>query len=281
MPAKKFPTDYNVKSAPAAGDMFFVADSAASGALTYVLLSAIFANATAITVKGTGTPASLTNSRITAYDTQNSYLQAAVQNLSNGSNASSDFIVTRDDGTDSAKYADFGINGSGNTSGNWGAAGDGYAYVDGGDFNVGTQTTGKAFNVVVGGVSKVANLIASFAETLVTFSKPFTGRYRRRVVTVTQSATPAINTDSGDVFIITGLAQAVTSMTTGLTGTPVDGDEIVISFTDNGTGRAITWGASFEASTVALPTTTVANARLDSTFRWNAATSKWRLILKA
>lgn len=103
-------------------------------------------------------------------------------------------------------------------------------------------------------------------------------RITQRVVTVTQSATPAINTDNTDVASITGLAQAITSMTTNLTGTPVDGDALLIRITDNGTARAITWGSSFEASTIALPTTTVISTMLITEFVWNTATSKWRCV---
>ena len=66
-------------------------------------------------------------------------------------------------------------------------------------------------------------------------------RITKRVVVTTQAATPAINTDNGDIFQITGLAQAITSMTTNLTGTPVAGDMMMIQITDNGTARAITW----------------------------------------
>ena len=101
-------------------------------------------------------------------------------------------------------------------------------------------------------------------------------RISPRVVTVTAGATPAINTDNGDVFIITGLTVAITSMTSGLTGTPVDGQRIRISITGTA-ARAIAWGTSFEASTIALPTTTVSTNRLDTDFIWNAATSKWRV----
>lgn len=36
---------------------------------------------------------------------------------------------------------------------------------------------------------------------------------------------------------MTGLAQAITSMTTNLTGTPVDGEMIEIIIVDNGTAR--------------------------------------------
>lgn len=104
-------------------------------------------------------------------------------------------------------------------------------------------------------------------------------RITRRVVTVTQSATPTTNTDNTDVAYITGLAQAITSMTTNLSGTPVNGDSLIISITDDGTGRAITWGASFESSgNITLPTTTVASTRLDVGFLWNTATSKWRCV---
>lgn len=107
-------------------------------------------------------------------------------------------------------------------------------------------------------------------------------RNTRRVVTVTQSATPTINTDNTDVAYITGLAQSITSMTTNLSGTPVNGDSLIVSITDNGTAQGITWGSSFESSgNVSLPTTTVISTRLDVGFLWNTATSKWRCVAVA
>lgn len=107
-------------------------------------------------------------------------------------------------------------------------------------------------------------------------------RVTKRAISTTQSATPTINTDNTDVSHITGLAQAITSMTTNLSGTPVEGDTLRIDITDNGSARAITWGSSFEASgTVALPTTTVLSVRLDVGFFWNTVTSKWRCVAVA
>lgn len=103
-------------------------------------------------------------------------------------------------------------------------------------------------------------------------------RVTRRVSTVTQSATPAINTDNMDIAVITGLAQAITSMTSSLTGTPTDGDLLLIRITDNGTARAIAWGASFESSNVVLPTTTVISTMLTVGLQYNGATSKWRCV---
>lgn len=106
-------------------------------------------------------------------------------------------------------------------------------------------------------------------------------RITARVVSTTQSATPTINTDNTDVATITALAQAITSFTTNLSGTPVAGDALIIYITDNGTARGITWGSSFEASTVALPTTTVISTLLIVGFFWNAVTSKWRCVAVA
>lgn len=97
----------------------------------------------------------------------------------------------------------------------------------------------------------------------------------KRVVSVTQSATPAINTNNGDIFEITGLAQAITSLTTNLTGNPTSGDMFELRITDNGTARAITAGASFGSSTVALPTTTVISTMLRILFQYDTV---WRCV---
>lgn len=106
-------------------------------------------------------------------------------------------------------------------------------------------------------------------------------RIQKRNVTTTQSATPTINTDNTDIATITALAQAITSMTTNLSGTPIEGEILEIQITDNGTARAITWGTSFEATTVSLPTTTVISTKLRILFQYNAVTSKWSCIAVA
>lgn len=136
---------------------------------------------------------------------------------------------------------------------------------------------GSALYIVPPGVTSPGGAIVGTTATQTLTNK----RNTRRVGTVTQAAAPAINTDNMDVASITGLAQAITSMTTNLTGTPVDGDMLIIRLTDNGTARAITWGASFEASTIALPTTTVLSTLLLVGFAWNTATSKWRCVAAA
>lgn len=103
-------------------------------------------------------------------------------------------------------------------------------------------------------------------------------RNQKRVVAVTQSATPAINTNNGDVFVIDALAQAITSMTSGLTGTPAVHEMMEIIITDNATARAITWGASFAATTIPLPTTTVISTALRVLFQRNGANTLWMCV---
>jgi hypothetical protein len=93
-------------------------------------------------------------------------------------------------------------------------------------------------------------------------------------------ATPTCNTDNYDQKILSAQGEGITNMSTNLSGTPTEGQTFIVSITGTA-ARAITWGASFEASTVALPTTTVTTARLDVGFIWNTVTSKWRCLAVA
>lgn len=86
-------------------------------------------------------------------------------------------------------------------------------------------------------------------------------RVTKRTGTTTSSATPTINTDNYDVYTLTAMSAAVTSMTTNLSGTPSTGDEIILGFKDNGTPRAITWGSSFVSSGVATLLATTATSK--------------------
>jgi hypothetical protein len=128
------------------------------------------------------------------------------------------------------------------------------------------------------GTTKVITL-PSVTATLATLAVTETHLNKRvvpRVSTVTSAAAPTFNTDTCDVFRITAQAADITSMTTNMSGTPTDGQPLRVSITGTAT-RAITWGASFEASSVPLPTTTNGTARLDVDFVWNTVTSKWRM----
>jgi len=105
-------------------------------------------------------------------------------------------------------------------------------------------------------------------------------RAARRIVSILSSPTPAINTDACDQFIITAQAVDITSFTTNLSGTPINGQALWVTITGTG-ARNITWGTSFESSTVVFPPTTVSTDRIDVGFIWNNVTNKWRCVAVA
>lgn len=103
-------------------------------------------------------------------------------------------------------------------------------------------------------------------------------RITQRVSTEASSGTPTINTDNVDDHSITALAVAITSMTTSLSGTPTNFQKLIIRILDNGTARAITWGASFRDAGVALPTTTTISKLLTVGFIYDTNTSDWGCV---
>lgn len=104
-------------------------------------------------------------------------------------------------------------------------------------------------------------------------------RITKRVTSITSSGTPTVNTDNCDCVDITAQAAAITSMTTNLSGTPTNFQSLIFRIKDDGTARAITWGASFSANGVALPTTTVISKLLTVGFIWNGST--WGCVASA
>jgi hypothetical protein len=120
-------------------------------------------------------------------------------------------------------------------------------------------------------VKGVGSQVVGTTDTNILTNKRITAR----TGTVASDATPTINTDNVDFFSITAQTVDITSFTTNLSGTPTDGQTLWIAITGTA-ARAITWGASFEASTIALPTTTVTTARLDVAFIWTGAI--WRCV---
>jgi hypothetical protein len=100
-------------------------------------------------------------------------------------------------------------------------------------------------------------------------------RITKRVGSTTSHATPTINTDNYDAYSITAQAEAITSMTTNLSGTPTNFQNLLIRIKDNGTARAITWGTSFQSGSATLPTTTVLSKALMVGLIYDSVDAKW------
>jgi predicted heme/steroid binding protein len=88
--------------------------------------------------------------------------------------------------------------------------------------------------------------------------------------------TPDIS--ASDTFAITG--QAVNLSVANPTGTPVNGQKMIIRIKDDGTARTITWsGTQYRASSdLALPTTTIVNKTMYLGFIYNSTDTKWDLL---
>ena len=87
----------------------------------------------------------------------NNYFQININNLSNGSQASSDIVATADNGNESTNYIDMGINGSGYTGGYVGNSNDAYLYGSGNNFLLGNISTGKDVVFFSNGSNAYAN----------------------------------------------------------------------------------------------------------------------------
>jgi hypothetical protein len=106
-------------------------------------------------------PLFLANNPLSIVGSGNSYLQLNIQNRATGTTASSDLVITANNGTDSANFINLGINNVGysdptfnNTTGL-----DGYLIMDGGDLDIGTRTPGKIIEFHAGGTTE-NNVIA-------------------------------------------------------------------------------------------------------------------------
>jgi hypothetical protein len=134
-----------------------------------------------------------------------------------------------------------------------------------------TITTGSGVITALGVAVNTAGGFSPIDGTATLSNK----RITPRITSITSSATPTVNTDNADCVTITALAAAITSMTTNLSGTPNNFDQLEFRIKDDGTARAITWGASFVAGPTALPTTTVVNKALHVWFEYDSVQAKW------
>lgn len=101
-------------------------------------------------------------------------------------------------------------------------------------------------------------------------------RVTPRVGTVASGATITPTGDTADQYTVTALAAAATIAAPS--GTPTDGQKLVIRIKDNGTARALTWNAIYRVVGTTLPTTTVISKTVYIGCIYNSADAVWDVV---
>ena len=99
-------------------------------------------------------------------------------------------------------------------------------------------------------------------------------RVNPRVVSPTVASSYTINVDVTDLYNVSGQSSDVTF--NNPTGTPVNGQKMMVRIKDNGTARTVGWGSNFQASGITGPIAqTVPNKEHNVLFVYSAGVSKW------
>ena len=166
----------------------------------------------------------------------NSYTQVTLQNKSTGADATADYIITADNGSDTVNYLDLGIINSGydpntptNSLGNIVYAADGYLYSQGntsntsqagGNLVIGTATANKSVKIFAGGVNSSA-IVGTFSNTGLVVNGNVTANNFSGNITITGNVTGT----SPNVSLVAGSFTATFDNTGLLTLPTMGGDE--------------------------------------------------------
>lgn len=127
------------------------------------------------------------------------------------------------------------------------------------------------------GVLAVEGVVIPSISSTNTLTNKFITPQLQSVTDAGGTLTPVSITN--DMVIATALSQATTIAAPS--GSPVQGEKLVIRLKDNGTARALTWNAIYRAIGVTLPTTTVINKTVYCGFIYNSTDTKWDCVAVA
>ena len=172
----------------------------------------------------------------------NSYTQLTIQNKNTGADATTDFVATADNGSDTVNYLDLGIINSGydngtptNSLGNIVYAADSYIYAQGntsatgqsgGNLAIGTTVASKTVKIFAGGVTS-NSIVASFANTgaNITGSLNVSGNITGANISGNISITGNIQGTSSNVSLVAGSYTMTFDNTGKLVLPSIGGDE--------------------------------------------------------
>lgn len=102
-------------------------------------------------------------------------------------------------------------------------------------------------------------------------------RITKRTSSTASASAPTPDADTTDVYILTALAEAATFGAPS--GTPTQGQTLIIRIKDNGTARALSFNAIYRfSSDLAAPTTTVISKTFYLGFIYNSTDTKWDCV---
>ena len=103
-----------------------------------------------------------------------------------------------------------------------------------------------------------------------------------RVTSAASASSLTPDPSTTDQYCYTALAAGLTiNAPSAASGTISNGDKLVFRFLDNGTGRALTWNATYTVIGTTLPTTTTANKMVYVGCIYNAANTRWDVVAVA
>lgn len=214
------------------------------------------ANITGNTTTGVGainagvTNTLLPNTIVSFNSNVNYYTQVTLQNKSTGADATADYILTADNGSDTVNYLDLGIINSGydantptNSLGNIVYAADGYLYAQGntgnanqsgGNLVLGTTVPGKNVKIFAGGVNS-NSIVANISNTGIAVNGNVTATNFSGNITITGNVTgtsPNVTLVAGS-YSYTFDNSGTLTLPTGINGN--EGGEIAFTQAANST----------------------------------------------
>jgi hypothetical protein len=118
--------------------------------------------------------------------------------------------------------------------------------------------------------------VASITSGTISGTTISSSRIDLRDITATTATSLTPDVSVGDIYAYTALTSALTI--NAPIGTPTNGDKLIFRLLDNGTGRALTWNATYTVIGVTLPTTTTASKTTYVGVIYNSNNTRWDVI---